>query len=132
LIQGLDHIGIAVRNLDEAIGTYRSILGLGAPHREEIPERKMEIAFFGVGGVKLELISPTGTESAVHSFLAKRGEGLHHLAFKTDDIDKAARALLDKSFTLAQRPTDGAHGTRVLFLHPKDSHGVLIELVQEE
>ena len=127
----LDHIGIAVENLEGAIETYERLLGLDVAQREVIPERNVEIAFFWAKDVKLELISPTSDGSTVHAFLAKRGEGLHHLAFKTDDVLKAAEELESKGFRLAQKPADGAHGTRVLFLHPGDSNGVLIELVQE-
>jgi len=132
LIQGLDHIGVAVRDLDRAIETYKKILGLDVSHREILPERNIEIAFFEFGGVRLEILSPTSERSPVHGFIEKRGEGLHHLAFRTDDVEKAERALKEMSIGLAQGPADGAHGTRVLFLHPRDSHGVLIELVQKK
>jgi methylmalonyl-CoA/ethylmalonyl-CoA epimerase len=130
MTEGLDHIGIAVEDLDRAIRTYKMLFETEEVREETLAERNLKVAFLKVGGVTIELIMPTSEESAVSGFLRKRGEGLHHLAFRTDDLDVAAEALRKKSFTLAQGPAEGAHGTRVLFLHPKDSHGVLIELVQ--
>jgi methylmalonyl-CoA epimerase len=85
-----------------------------------------------IGGVVIELISPTAERSTVHGFLERKGEGLHHLAFKTSDIQDAAESLKSRAFRLAQDPSRGAHGTRVLFVHPKDCHGVLIELVEKD
>jgi methylmalonyl-CoA/ethylmalonyl-CoA epimerase len=130
MTEGLDHIGIAVEDLDRAIRTYKMLFEAEDVREETLAERNLRVAFIKVGGVTIELITPTSEESAVSGFLRKRGEGLHHLAFRTDDLDLAAEALRKKSFRLAQGPSEGAHGTRVLFLHPKDSHGVLIELVQ--
>ena len=132
MTEGLDHIGVAVKDLDRAVEAYRKILGIETVHREVLPERNLEIAIFLVGDVKLELLSPTSEASTVHGFLEKRGEGLHHVAFRTDDVEKAARNLKEMSIGLAQDPAEGAHGTRVLFLHPRDSHGVLIEFVQKK
>ncbi len=126
----LDHIGIAVEDLDRAVRTYTTLFDTELVQEETLADRNLRVAFLRVGGVTIELLTPTSEESAVSGFLKKRGEGVHHLAFRTDDVDRAAEALVQKSFRLAQEPGEGAHGTRVLFLHPKDSHGVLIELVQ--
>jgi methylmalonyl-CoA epimerase len=131
MMKGLDHVGIAVENLDRAIETYTRILGVSVQHREKLSERNLEVAFMEAGNVMIELISPTSEESTVHRFLAGKGEGLHHIALKTDDVEAAVRSLASQSFGIAQKPQKGAHGRTVAFLHPKDCHGVLIELVQE-
>ena len=86
MIKQIDHLGIAVRSLDETVPVYEKALGLRCEHREEVPSQKVRTAFFDVGGVHLELLEPTAPESPIAKFLADRGEGIHHLAFRTDDI----------------------------------------------
>lgn len=131
MTRGLHHIGIAVTDLEKGIETYTRLFGVEVDGREKLPERNLEVAFLRIGDVTVELISPTSEESTVGDFLKKRGEGLHHLAFKIDDVESAVEELKNKSFRLAQMPAEGAHGRTVMFVHPKDCHGVLIELVQE-
>jgi len=131
MIGELDHIAIAVKDLEKAIETYTRLLGVNVDHREELPERKLEVAFLKIGDVMLELICPTSEESVVHKFLESKGDGFHHLCFKTDDVERTVNELKSQSFRVAQPPAKGAHDRIVAFLHPKECHGVLIELAQE-
>lgn len=128
MIQKIDHLGIAVRSLDEAIGYYEKALGLVCKGREEVSSQKVRIAFFTVGDVRLELLEPTSTDSAIANFLEKHGEGLHHVAFETDDIrDQLQQAGKAGCRLLNETPFEGAGGKLVAFLHPKSTHGVLTE-----
>jgi methylmalonyl-CoA/ethylmalonyl-CoA epimerase len=129
MINQIDHFGIAVRSLDETVPVYEKALGLRCEHREDVPSQKVRTAFFDVGGVHLELLEPTSPESPVAKFLAERGEGIHHIAFRTDDIvGQLAQAAGAGVRLIHERPFDGAGGKLVAFLHPKSTHGVLTEL----
>lgn len=129
MIKQIDHLGIAVRSLDETVPVYEKALGLRCEHREEVPSQKVRTAFFDVGGVHLELLEPTAPESPIAKFLADRGEGIHHIAFRTDDITgQLAQAAGAGMRLINERPFDGAAGKLVAFLHPKSTHGVLTEL----
>ncbi len=129
MITQIDHLGIAVRSLDETVPVYEKALGLRCEHREEVASQKVRTAFFDVGGVHLELLEPTSPESPIARFLADRGEGIHHLAFRTDDIAGQLALAADAGVRLInQKPLDGAAGKLVAFLHPKSMHGVLTEL----
>lgn len=129
MIKQIDHLGIAVRSLDETVPVYEKALGLRCEHREEVPSQKVRTAFFDVGGVHLELLEPTAPESPIAKFLADRGEGIHHIAFRTDDITgQLAQAAGAGVRLINERPFDGAAGKLVAFLHPKSTHGVLTEL----
>ena len=128
MITRIDHLGIAVRSLDETIPYYEKALGLKCEHREEVPSQKVRTAFFTVGEVHLELLEPTSPESPVAKFLEKNGEGVHHVAFASSDI----RAQLGQAATagcklIHEQPFEGAAGKLVAFLHPKSTHGVLTE-----
>ena len=132
LIKGLSHVGVAVSNLDEALKTYRSTLGLEPNYVKRVEDQKIRVASFKVGGSSIELFEPTDPTSTVAAFLAKRGEGLHHVALAVDDIratlDAAQRAgatLIDKE------PRVGAEGQLIAFLHPKSTRGTLVELCQD-
>ena len=132
LIKGLNHVGVAVSNLDEALKTYRSTLGLEPSYVKVVEDQKIRVASFKVGGSSIELFEPTDPTSTVAAFLAKRGEGMHHIAFAVDDIratlDAAQRAgatLIDKE------PRVGAEGQLIAFLHPKSTRGTLVELCQD-
>ncbi|HVU32389.1 MAG TPA: methylmalonyl-CoA epimerase [Opitutaceae bacterium] len=129
MITRIDHLGIAVRSLDETIPYYEKALGLKCEHREEVPAQKVRTAFFHVGEVHLELLEPTSPESPVAKFLEKNGEGVHHVAFASTDI----RAQLSQAASagcriINEQPVEGAAGKLVAFLHPKSTHGVLTEL----
>jgi len=129
MIKRIDHLGIAVRSLDETVPVYEKALGLRCEHREEVPSQKVRTAFFDVGGVHLELLEPTAPESPIAKFLADRGEGIHHLAFRTDDITSQLEQAAGAGVRLInEKPFEGAAGKLVAFLHPKSTHGVLTEL----
>jgi len=129
MINHIDHLGISVRSLDETVPVYEKALGLRCEHREEVPSQKVRTAFFDVGGVHLELLEPTSPESPIAKFIADRGEGLHHIAFRTDDITgQLAQAAGAGIRLIHEKPFEGAAGKLVAFLHPKSTHGVLTEL----
>lgn len=128
----LEHIGIAVRDLGEANRLFAKLLG--APHYkvEEVESEGVRTSFFNVGGVKIELLEPTRSDSPVARFIEKRGEGIHHLAFEVDDIEGTVKRKIVEGFeSLNQTPKSGADNKLVSFLHPKSTGGVLVELCQE-
>ncbi|MHB8945132.1 MAG: methylmalonyl-CoA epimerase [Bacillota bacterium] len=127
----IDHLGIAVRSIDQALGFYRDALGLTVDHIETITEQKVKAAMLPVGESRLELMEPTDPAGAVGKFLETRGEGLQHVAIGVDDIEAAlARARESGARLIDEKPRIGAGGAMVAFIHPKSSFGVLIELVQ--
>lgn len=129
--KGLDHVAIAVKDLDQAIAHYRDVLGLELAEVEEVPEQQVKTAIFGHGMGRIELICPTVSDSGVAKFLEKRGEGLHHICIEVADIEATMAALAAKGAPMIDRtPKPGAGGAKVAFIHPKGSHGVLIELRQ--
>lgn len=131
-MKDLDHIGIAVSNLEQAQALFARLLGRAAYHRETVAAAGVEVAFFKAGEVKIELIAPLGTASPVHSFLARRGEGLHHLAFRVEDLAAACSHMQSAGFKpLGDKAQKGAENKQIRFFHPKNIHGVLIELCQE-
>jgi methylmalonyl-CoA/ethylmalonyl-CoA epimerase len=128
MIRGLDHIGIAVVSIDDALPVYRD-LGLEVAHREEVPAQKVRTAFLPCGDTRLELLEPTADDSPIAKFLLRRGGGLHHLCFEVTDLEKVVEDLAAKGYRLLNRiPSPGADGKRVVFLHPDAGKGVLIEL----
>lgn len=130
--KGLDHVAIAVKDLDKAIALYRDTLGLELAEIEEVPEQQVRTAIFGHGSGRVELICPTSADTGVAKFLEKRGEGLHHICIEVEDIEASLAALKEKGAPLIdQTPKPGAGGTKVAFIHPKGSHGVLVELSQK-
>lgn len=129
MIKKIDHLGIAVRSLDESVAYYERVLGLKCEHREEVPAQKVRTAFFDVGGVHLELLEPTSPESAIAKFLEKNGEGLHHVALESSDITAQLEQAAGAGCRLIhEQPFEGAAGKLVAFLHPKSTHGVLTEI----
>jgi methylmalonyl-CoA epimerase len=131
VIKKVDHIAIVVRSIEEALKTYEEVLGLELADIVEVPEQAVKVAFLPVGESEIELVEPLTVESGIAKFLEKRGEGLHHICLEVDDIEAALRDLRAKGMRLIDRkPRQGAHG-RVAFLHPKSTHGVLIELVEK-
>ncbi len=129
MIERIDHLGIAVKSLDEAVSYYEQTLGLRCEGREEVASQKVRTAFFKVGDTHLELLEPTDPESPIASFLEKHGEGIHHIAFATDDIAAQLGRAADSGCRLIhEKPFEGAGNKWVAFLHPKTTHGVLTEL----
>ena len=127
----LDHIGIAVASIDEVLGVYRA-LGIAESGRETVASQGVVTAFLPVGDTRLELLEPTGADSPVARFLAKRGPGVHHVCFAVADLEDALAELTRRGFRLVNTvPVPGAGGRRVAFLHPSAGHGVLIELSEE-
>lgn len=127
----IDHVGIAVESIEEALPFYRKALGLVPVHSEEVPGQKVRVAFLQAGETALELLEPMGQEGAVAKFLKTRGPGLHHVAFAVKDIQGHMSRLAGEGMpALEAAPRPGARGHKVCFLHPKHAHGVLVELVQ--
>lgn len=131
----IDHIGIAVGSLADSLAFFRDALGLELDHPEDVASQRVRAHFMftadGRDGAKLELLEATGGDSAVAKFVAKRGAGMHHVALGVEDIDAALAELKARGVRLIdEAPRPGAHGTRVAFVHPSSTHGVLVELVQ--
>ncbi|MEI7731994.1 MAG: methylmalonyl-CoA epimerase [Verrucomicrobiota bacterium] len=128
MLKKIDHIGIAVKSLDEMIPFYEKTLGLKCEHREEVVSQKVRTAFFCVGEVHIELLEPTDPESPIAKFIEKNGEGIHHIAFGTDHIEAQLKQAADAGCRLIhEKPFEGAGNKLVAFLHPKSTHGVLTE-----
>jgi len=126
----IDHIGVAVRSIEERTAFYRA-LGLACEGEETVPSQRVRVAFLPVEGTRLELLEATADDSPIARFIEKRGEGLHHLCFRVPDIRAAMAALSAAGYRLlSDEPQAGAHGCQVCFVHPASSGGVLIELSQ--
>ena len=131
MITGLDHIAIAVTDLDESIRRFAEDLGLEFAGTEDVVGAKTSTAFFPIRGTQIELIHPLNGEGPVARYLERRGPGLHHICFQTNDIESDMARLVAKGYRLlSDEPQPGAHGTRVVFVHPKSTGGVLIELAE--
>lgn len=131
-MEKIEHIGIAVKDLNQASKVYEMLLGFKPYKTEEVVGEHVITQFFGVGESKIELLSATHSESAIAKFIQKRGEGIHHIAFAVDDIYAEMKRLKDLGFTLlSEKPSIGADNKIICFVHPKDINGVLIELCQE-
>ena len=127
-----DHVAIAVANIDESLKTYQR-LGNFEIRRTEVPGQKVKVALIRVGEVNIELLEPSSEDSNVAKFLRERGEGLHHIAFGVDDIAASMVELGPKGFHfLYEKPADGKFGSKVNFIHPRDTGRVLVELTQEK
>jgi len=131
MITGLDHIGIAVNKIDEALNVFEKTLGLKVEKVMPVEERKLKIAFLLVGETKIELLEPTDKESTVAKFIEKRGEGIQHIAFTVTGIENTLSQLKEKGVELIdEKPRIGAEGGKIAFLHPKSTKNVLIELCE--
>lgn len=131
MFKRLNHIGIAVNDLDQAMEFYRQTFGIQEWERVDMPERHTAVAICSIGDTMLELMMPTSDEAAFAKYLREKGEGLHHLAYEVDSVDASLRELEQKGIRLVdQQGRPGLHNTRVAFLHPKATMGVLIELVE--
>ena len=131
MIKGIDHIGIAVKSIDEAKKFWVDTLGLKLSRIEEVPEQKVRVAILKAGDTTIELLEPTSPDSPIQRFIEKRGEGLHHLTLGTDNLADRLKSLKDANVTLIdEKPRLGAGGAQIAFLHPKSAHGVLVELCE--
>ena len=129
----IEHIGIAVANLNDAISFYEKIFGMKCYNIEEVPEQKVRTAFFKVGQTKIELLESTDTEGPIGKFIEKRGEGIHHLAFAVTEIEEKLKFAESSGVKLIDRQSrPGAEGLHIAFLHPKSTFGVLTELCEDK
>ncbi len=127
----IDHIGVAVEDLEGSIALYRDRLGMREQHRETVEEFGVEAALLEIGGAHVELLTPVSPDSAVARFIERSGPGMHHVAYRTDDIDATLTRLRDAGVRLIDsEPRSGIRDSRVAFLHPKSTGGVLTEIVQ--
>ncbi|MFZ5429874.1 MAG: methylmalonyl-CoA epimerase [Bacteroidota bacterium] len=131
-ISHIEHIGIAVENLEQAIPFYEKAFGLTCYAVEEVTDQKVRTAFFQVGQTKIELLESTDPEGPIGKFIAKKGQGIHHLAFAVDDVAGALKHAEEQGVTLIDKgPRKGAEGLNIAFLHPKSTFGVLTEFCAE-
>ncbi len=129
----IEHIGIAVKNLEESIKYYEEVLGLSCYAVEEVTDQKVKTAFFMVGQTKIELLESTDPEGPIGKFIEKKGEGVHHLAYAVEDVDQALKDVEAKGVRLIDKtPRKGAEGLNIGFLHPKSTGGVLTELCSKK
>lgn len=127
----IDHIGVAVDDLDEAVSLYSERLGMPVQHRETVEQQGVEAVLLGVGESHVELLSPLGPDTAIGRFLERNGPGMHHVAYGTDDIESALEDARAAGLALIdERPRTGIRGSRVAFVHPNSTGGVLTELVE--
>ena len=134
MITKIDHIAIAVQNLESALETFRNVIGCaeGAIRIEEVASEKVRVAFITVGETKIELLEPLSDESPIAKFIAKNGDGMHHIALQTDDINKETERLESLNIKPLSLPKEGAGGKKIMFLHPKETNKVLIEFAQKK
>ena len=132
-VSHIEHLGIAVKSLDEAIPYWENVLGLKCYKIEEVADQKVRTAFLRVGETKIELLEPTSPESTIAKFLETRGQGIHHIAYKVEDGVANALAECEQKEvrTIDKAPRNGAEGLHIAFLHPKATQGVLTELCEE-
>jgi len=132
-LKNIDHIGIAVTSIQESLSFWETSLGIEPHGIEEIAEQKLRTAFLPVGDTEIELLEPTSADSSVAKFIEKHGEGLHHIAIRVDNIEVALAELKAKGIQLIdETPRNGAGGVRIAFVHPRATHGVLLELCERK
>ena len=128
----INHIGIAVENINDYVNFYKDVLGLRFEGEEIVAEQKVKVAFLTIGETRIELLEPTADDSPVRKFIESKGTGVHHLAFDVDDIEADLERLKKAGVRLVdEKPRSGAHGTKIAFIHPKEAKGVLVELTQQ-
>ena len=131
MIKKINHIAVAVNNLEEAAKFYQNVLGLNLSGVEVVTAQKTRVGFFKIGESNIELVQPAEPDSPLVKFLETKGPGIHHICFEVDDVEAEVKAFLEKGATMVdQKPRPGAHNTKVAFIHPKSSSGVLIELCE--
>lgn len=128
----IEHLGIAVKSIEECLPYYEGVLGLKCYNIEEVADQKVKTAFFKVGQTKIELLEPTSEDSTIAKFIANKGEGIHHIAFATDSVADALADAAEKGIRLIDSaPRGGAEGLQIAFLHPKSTCSVLTELCED-
>lgn len=133
MLTSINHIGIAVKDLESSIELFRKIFGFESIHREVVEEQGVSVGSFNVGDVLIELTQPTREDSPVAKFIEKKGEGIHHIAFNTDGIETDLSRLAEAGIKLIdEKPRSGAHDMNIAFLHPKSTNGVLTEICQHK
>jgi len=133
MLKKIEHLGIAVDSIEESLKIYESLLGTSCYKLESVESEGVKTAFLQIGESKIELLQATNSDSPIAKFLAKKGKGIHHIAFETDDIEAEIKRLVAQDFELIhQTPKDGADNKRIAFLHPKSTDGILVELCQEK
>jgi methylmalonyl-CoA epimerase len=131
MLEAIDHVGVAVEDIDAALALFRETLGMPLVHRETVTEQGVDAALLDVGDGHIELLQPLGPDTAVGKFLARRGSGLHHVAYRVKDVEDTLSKLAGAGVRLIdERPRTGIRGSRVAFLHPSSTGGVLTEIVQ--
>jgi len=131
MIKGLDHVAIAVSNIEETLAIYGPVLGLKIEHTKVVEQQKVRIAMLKAGDTKIELIEPLSSDSTVAKFLQNRGEGIHHIALEVSNIEDHLNSLKEKGMTLIdEKPRPGAEARKIAFIHPKSTRNALIELVE--
>jgi methylmalonyl-CoA/ethylmalonyl-CoA epimerase len=129
----VDHIGIAVKNLDETLKFYTEALGLEVQGTETVEEQKVKVAFLPLGDTEVELLESTSPDGPIAKYIEKKGEGIQHVAFKVENIEEAIEHMKSKGFRMIdEKPRYGAGGAKIAFMHPKSSHGVLVELSERQ
>ncbi len=132
MVRGLHHVAIAVRSLERSRSVYETALGMTGSQPEHVADQRVNVLVLHAGSQRVELVEPASPDSPISGFLEKRGEGLHHLAWRVDDCARAITTLRERGVRLIdEAPRAGAHGTRIAFLHPKSTGGVLMELVED-
>ena len=128
----INHIGIAVKDIDQALQLYRDVIGLTLDHVSEEPHEAVRVAFLPTASGEIELIQPTTSDSGVAKFLAKRGEGLHHICLEVEDIEAVTRQMSAQGMEILGQPRLNERGEKYVFIHPKSAHGVLLELYERK
>ena len=133
MVLKVDHIGIAVSNLEESLKLYTDVLGLKLHGTETVAEQKVKVAFLPLGDTEIELLESTEPDGPIAKFIETKGQGIQHIALKVDDVEKALVELKEKGMRLIdEKPRYGAGGAKIAFLHPKSTNGVLLELCQRD
>ena len=133
MVNKIDHIGIAVNNLNDTLNFYENILGLKSAGAEIVEEQKVKVAFMPIGDTEVELLESTEEDGPIAKYIAKNGEGVQHIAYRVDDIEKAIAEMKEKGIRMIdEKPRYGAGGAKIAFCHPKSTFGVLIELCQRD
>jgi len=133
MVGKVDHIGIAVKDLEETLKFYTDVLGMDLQGTETVEEQKVKVAFLPIGDTEMELLESTDKDGPIAKYIDKKGQGVQHIAYRVDDIEKAIEEMKEKGIRMIdEKPRYGAGGAKIAFLHPKSTHGVLIELCQRD